>query len=64
VSKCKQCGKELATPLDEYGPLQAPVCAGCWYQQGQKVQRHTSPARQVSLMGFGVEEVDDVSKGA
>ena len=29
---CAVCGKELPTPIDEYGELRTPVCVGCFLE--------------------------------
>ena len=55
----------MATPLDEYGPIQAPVCANCWYRHGNKVERYVVSSQQLSLAEFIAQrEVGGDQEGA
>lgn len=65
MKACTACGKAMATPLDEYGPIQAPVCANCWYRHGNKVERYVVSSQQLSLAEFIAQrEVGGDQEGA
>jgi len=31
MNTCTECGKELPSHIDEFGPLDALLCQSCWF---------------------------------
>ena len=64
---CAVCGKELSAPIDEYGELRTPVCAGCFLEHKAdwptKREQLFVVEKRISALQEGLRQALETMKG-